>query len=119
MLIMSLSHIGCDLERLTHVVENMSPGIDRIVISEDHFIKVYADIRALVKATIKHLQTKLAQLSRFEDMTVLGYSLVVDSLGSDHVHYLLWADGEDKVVLNVQGILAEAYVLLIASSANQ
>ncbi|KAK0231886.1 hypothetical protein EDD85DRAFT_956725 [Armillaria nabsnona] len=49
---MSLSHIGCDFERLTHVVEKMSP------------------------------------------------------------------DGEDKAVLNVQSILAEAYVPPIASSVN-
>ncbi|SJL16815.1 uncharacterized protein ARMOST_20344 [Armillaria ostoyae] len=74
------------------------------------------DIQASAKATIKYLQTQETQLARFNNFAVLGNGLVVDSLGSENMHYLLWADREEEPVLNVQGILAEAYIPPIASS---
>ncbi len=68
---------------------------------------------------IKCLETEPAQLSQFDDMTIIGNSLVVNSVGVEHVHYLLWVDGEDEAVLNMQGLLAEAYVPPIANSKIQ
>ncbi|PBK83769.1 hypothetical protein ARMGADRAFT_1037604 [Armillaria gallica] len=99
---MSLSHIRCDLDHLMNIVQHMQP-----------------DIQGSAKVTIKYLQTQETQLSQFDDFAVLGNGLVVDSLGSEHTHYLLWADGEEEVVLNIQGILAEVYIQPIASSKVQ
>ncbi len=77
------------------------------------------DIQVSAKATIKYLQTQETQLSQFNNFVVLGNGLVVDSLGSEHTYYLLWADREEEAVLNIQGILAEAYIPPIASSKVQ
>ncbi len=68
------------------------------------------DIRPSGNPTAKHLQTLTSQLSRFSDAGAVGSNFKVDSLGSKHRHYLLWSKTQDEAVLNVQGIIAEAYI---------
>ncbi len=59
---------------------------------------------------VKHLQTRTSQLARFHDAAMVGAKFTVDSLGSDHRHYLLWSKSQEEAVLNVQGVIAEAYI---------
>ncbi len=51
-----------------------------------------------------------SQLSRFSDTGAVGSNFKVNSLGSKHRHYLLWSKTQDEAVLNMQGVIAEAYI---------
>ncbi|PBK94468.1 hypothetical protein ARMGADRAFT_1029550 [Armillaria gallica] len=89
---MSLSYIGCDWEDMKQLIVKLNP-----------------DLTAKAKWNQQHL-------GRFADLSIVSSELQVTSTGLDWMQYLVWTDGTEEAVLNVQGILAEAYLPPICGS---
>ncbi|KAK0242407.1 hypothetical protein EDD85DRAFT_785530 [Armillaria nabsnona] len=90
---MALSYLGCNWDDMQALIKAMQP-----------------DICPSGNTIAKHLQTWAFQLSRFHDAATIGAKFTVDSFGLDQQHYLIWTKTQEEAILNVQGIIAEAYI---------
>ncbi|KAK0435004.1 uncharacterized protein EV420DRAFT_1488282 [Desarmillaria tabescens] len=70
-------------------------------------------LQSITKGTAIHTQdeaSKACQLSRFSDLSQISAELSVSSPGMDYRHFLVWKGSQEEAVLNVQGVVVEAYL---------
>lgn len=106
---MSLSYIGCDWEDMKQLIVKLNPG-QCIHLALRRINPRTSGLTANMKWNQRHMRNHPSQLGRFANLSIVSSELQVTSTGLDRMQYLVWTDGTEEAVLNVQGILAEAYL---------